>query len=65
MVNSLINVMVQVEIFKKFRELIFRRNGKAKPCSDEIYEQLAEELKGMTKKSINRHVHLIICRVTL
>lgn len=67
MVNSMIDVMIQIGIFKQFKDEIFQPNGKAKPCSDAIYKTLTEQLKGMSKKaiqtSINRNVNIImVCR---
>lgn len=56
MVKSIIDVQKQIEIYKKYKNKIFQ-NGKAKPCSDEIYKTLISELEGMSKKSIQTSIN--------
>jgi len=64
MVKSLIDVVIQIEVYKKYKKEIFQPNGKPKKCSDKIYEKLMKELKGMTPKaiqvSIDRNIKSII-----
>ncbi len=64
MVRSLIDVKVQIKVYKKYKSQLFQENGKAHSCSNEIYNTLIEKLEGMTRKSIqtsiNRNVKEIL-----
>lgn len=66
MVRSIIDKKTQIKIYKKYKDRIFQGNGKALPCSNEIYKTLVNELEGMNAKciqmNINRHVEEILSK---
>lgn len=56
-ITSLIDVEDQIKIYKKYKSSIFQSNGKAQPCSHDIYVELIKELEGMNAKSIQTSIN--------
>lgn len=63
MVNSTTDINLQIEVYKKYKSEIFQSNGKAKPCSDNVYTTLIGELKNMSKKSIQTSINRNIKKI--
>lgn len=57
MVKSIIDVIEQIEVYKKHKNEIFQSNWKAKPYSNDIYKVLVSELQGMSEKSIQMSIN--------
>lgn len=57
MVKSIIDVIEQIEVYKKHKNEIFQSNGKAKPYFNDIYKVLVSELQGMSEKSIQMSIN--------